>query len=70
LTEETFEKYRICTKSLKIDETLKLNEEFIDLLLLGRLYLAGKDFVKSMDYLDRAGSKADKIVCSSNPLIL
>ncbi|MEQ8221102.1 MAG: tetratricopeptide repeat protein [Candidatus Eremiobacterota bacterium] len=56
-------------KALKIDETLKLNEEFIDLLLLGRLYLTGKEFVKSMDYLDRAGSKADKIVCSSNPLI-
>ena len=56
-------------KALKIDDSLKLNEEFIDLLLLGRLYLTGKELMKSLDYLDRAGSKADKIVCSTNPLI-
>ncbi len=56
-------------KALKIDETLKLNDVALDLLLLGRVFLEKKDLAPAIEYQLRARSKWETVISSIDPLI-
>jgi len=56
-------------RALKINEASRSREELLDLLLLGRFYLEKKEIAKSLEYQARTRSKANNILCLSNPLI-